>query len=144
MNVVVSDPKTRMAYSRKIDNPAIFIGKKIGEQVELGAIGLEGYSAEITGGSDKQGFPMKKDLAGQNRKIVWVTVNAKQGQQEKAARRGNTVSDEVAQLNLKLVNYGQKPVAELLGSEKKEKEEKISIKEQAVKESLENVGKISS
>ena len=75
MNIVVSDPKTRKAYSKKIDNPVIFIGKKIGEEVELGLAGLEGYTALITGGSDKQGFPMRRDLTGGNRKEIYVVVD---------------------------------------------------------------------
>ncbi|HLC78993.1 MAG TPA: S6e family ribosomal protein [archaeon] len=142
MNIVVSDPKTRKAYSKKIDSPQIFIGKKIGEQVELGLIGLDGYSAQITGGSDKQGFPMRSNLAGMNRKEVYITIDVKKGRREKTARRGNTVSDEIAQLNLKITKEGSKKLEEILGSNKEKKEE-TSIKDQMVKESLENVGKIS-
>lgn len=141
MNIVLSDPKTRKAYSKKIENPAIFAGKKIGEGVELGAIGLEGYAAQITGGSDKEGFPMKKDFMGSARKVVWVMKNEKKGKKIKAAQRGNTVSEEIAQLNLKVTKEGTKPLRELLGGQVKE--ENISIKEQMVKESLDNIGKIS-
>ncbi|MBI4210726.1 MAG: 30S ribosomal protein S6e [Candidatus Diapherotrites archaeon] len=144
MNIVVSDPKTRKAYSKKIDNPAVFIGKRMGEEAELGIIGLEGYTAMITGGSDKQGFPMKADLAGGNRREVYVVTDAKKGHREKISRRGHTVTDEIAQLNLKVVKEGHKKLDELLGSQNAEKkEQKVSIKEQMVKESLDNVGKIS-
>ena len=70
MNIVVSDPKTRKAYSKKIDSAAVFNGKKVGDEVALGIIGLEGYTAKITGGSDTEGFPMKSDLASSARKTV--------------------------------------------------------------------------
>ncbi len=144
MNIVISDPNTRKAYPKKIDNPAFFIGKKIGDEVELGVIGLDGYKARITGGSDKQGFPMKRDLEGTSRIKVFVTVDSKKGIKKKVSRRGNQISEEIAQINLKVVKYGGKSLEELLGGEKTEsKEEKVSIKEQMVKESLENVGKIS-
>ncbi|HLC92577.1 MAG TPA: S6e family ribosomal protein [archaeon] len=141
MNIVVSDPKTRKAYSKKIDNPAIFVGKKIGESVELGLMGLDGYTAKITGGSDKEGFPMKPDMAGSNRKEIYVVVDAKKGIRQKIRRRGNLVTGEISQLNLKITKDGAKPLADVLGGEKKE--EKTSVKDQMVKESLENVGKIS-
>ncbi|MEK6958356.1 MAG: S6e family ribosomal protein [archaeon] len=139
MNIVVSDPKTRKAYSKKIDNPMVFAGKKIGEKVELGIVGLEGYAAEITGGSDKQGFPMRKDLEGTMRKRIYIVKDRKKGVRHKIAKRGNVVSGETAQLNLKVIKEGKKPLQEILGGEKKE--EKMSAKEELVKTSLENVGK---
>ena len=142
MNIVVSDPKTRKAYSKKIDNPAIFIGKKVGESVELGLIGLDGYTAKITGGSDKEGFPMKPDMAGSNRREIYVVVDAKKGVRGKIRRRGNSVTNEIAQLNLKVTRDGAKPLVEILSTGEK-KDEKISLKDKMVKESLENVGKIS-
>ena len=142
MNIVVSDPKTRKAYSKKVDNAAMFNGKKVGEQIELGIVGLDGYVAKITGGSDKQGFPMKSDLAGPGRREVYITTNVKHGERIKVARRGNTITDEIAQLNVKVVKEGQKSLEELLGKQEK-KEEEVSIKDKMVKESLENVGKVS-
>lgn len=140
MNIVVSDPKTKKAYIKKIENQAMFNGKKIGEEVELGLIGLEGYSALITGGSDKQGFPMKPDLEGSNRKKIYLIKNKKKGLRKKVSKRGNQVSEEITQLNLKITKEGSKKLADLLGGEKTE--DKKSFAEKAVKESLENVGKI--
>ncbi|VVC00552.1 30S ribosomal protein S6e [uncultured archaeon] len=141
MNIVVSDPKSRKAYSKKIDSAAAFSGRKIGEEVELGIIGLDGYKARITGGSDNEGFPMKHDLSGTSRKTVWTTFDSKRGERGKVARHGNTVSEEISQLNLVVTKDGSKSLEELLGTGKKT-EEKVSIKEQAIKESLENVGNV--
>ncbi len=144
MNIVVSDPKTRKAYHKKVENPAIFIGKKIGSEVELGVIGLEGCTAKITGGSDKEGFPMMPGLAGGARKSVYIIVDKKKGVKKRVNRRGSLVTGEIAQLNLKVTKEGAKSIEEVLGGEKAEKkEEKLSVKEQMVKESLENIGKIS-
>ncbi len=141
MNIVVSDPKTRKAYPKKIDNPGVFMGKKVGDEVELGIIGLEGYTAQITGGSDTEGFPMKADLAGTARKTVWVTTDMKKGTQTKLSRRGNMVGEDIAQLNVKVIKEGSRKLEELLGGEKK-KVEKVSVKEEMVKKSLENVGNV--
>ena len=59
MNIVISDPKTKKAYSKKIEDPKPFLNKKIGETINLTIIGLDGFEGKITGGSDKEGFPMK-------------------------------------------------------------------------------------
>lgn len=143
MNIVVSDPKTKKAYLKKIDNPAMFIGKKVGEEIELGLIGLEGYKAKITGGSDKQGFPIKPDLEGGARKKVYIITNKKKGIRKKVTKRGNMISEEIAQVNIKIIKEGSKKLEELLGGEKtEEKEGKKSFAEKAVEKSLANVGKI--
>src|SRR3989344_1110072 len=98
MNIVISDPKTRKAYAMKADNAAIFMGKRVGEEVELGLLGLDGYKALITGGSDKQGFPMRNDMRSTTRRDIVITTDAKKGTKMKVTRRGNTVSDEIAQI----------------------------------------------
>jgi len=63
MNIVISDPKTGKAYSKKTEEP-VFLNKKINESVDLGTIGLVGFKGKITGGSDKQGFPMRATIEG--------------------------------------------------------------------------------
>ncbi|MFH1224743.1 MAG: S6e family ribosomal protein [Candidatus Diapherotrites archaeon] len=130
MHIVISDPKTSKGYKKKIDNPAIFMGKKVGEEVSLSAVGLEGYSAKITGGSDKQGFPIKGDLPGTARRKIYITTDVKKGVRMRVNRRGNTVTDEVQQLNLAVTKYGGKKLDELIVKETEEK--KLSAKEEAV------------
>ncbi len=122
MKLVISDPSTRKAYTKTIENASMFFGKKIGSEVELGIIGLEGYTAVITGGSDKQGFPMQKVIEGGARKKVLKLVEPKNGLKKKVTRRGSMVTEEIQQLNLKVVKQGQKPLEELLGGENKEKQ----------------------
>jgi len=67
MNIVISDPETRNAYSKKVEKPA-FVGKKIKDTIKLDEIGLDGYEAIITGGSDKDGMPMNPKQEGVSRK----------------------------------------------------------------------------
>jgi len=43
------------------------IGLKIGDEIEASIVGLNGYKLKITGGSDKNGFPMKRDVEGPRR-----------------------------------------------------------------------------
>ena len=103
-------------------------GKRIGDEFEGSAVGLEGYKLQITGGSDKEGFPMKKSLQGSSRRKVLVKGGIGVRELEKGARkrkslRGNTVSEEIVQLNCKVVKKGSKSIEELLNSEDEEEEE---------------------
>ncbi|MEM0359832.1 MAG: 30S ribosomal protein S6e [Candidatus Diapherotrites archaeon] len=140
MNIVLSDPKSGKAYSKKIESVA-FMGKKLGETVSLETIGLKGYKAIITGGSDKDGFPMKPSVEGQSRKKILMSKGIgikglKKGEKRRKRVRGNTVAKDIHQLNLKITEYGPESLAEIFkktGEEKKEeaKDEKKAKKEPA-------------
>ena len=122
MNIVISDPKTGKAYSKKIEGPELFLNKKVGQQVTLNGIGLDGYEAKITGGSDKQGFPMKADLEGTGRRKVLLVKQKNKGIRRRISFRGKNLD-------------------ELIGvKEKKEEETQESIKEKMIKKSLEMAG----
>ena len=96
-------------------------GKQIGESFDGGLIGLPGYKLEITGGSDKSGFPMRESIEGSERRRVLIEegagVQTSGGVQRRKSVRGNTVSDEIQQLNTKVVEEGDEPVEELLEDE---------------------------
>ncbi len=126
MKIVVSDPKTRKAYQFSTES-SVFLGKRIGDKVALDAVGLSGYEGEIRGGSDKQGFPMKPSLDTTARKKVLMGKGigfrkAEKGQKKRKSVRGNTISEEIEQINIKVIKYGDKPLEEL--APKKEKDEK--------------------
>jgi len=131
MNVVVSDPKTRKAYSVKADDD-VFIGKKIGEEIDLGRIGAAGFAAKITGGSDKNGFPMRGDLPGTARRKILIVKMKKDGIRTRISKRGNTVDRDIHQLNVVLTKEGQGKIDEVLNIEKKE--ETLSEKDKALQE----------
>jgi len=97
-------------------------GKKIGEKFRGEIIGLNGYELEITGGSDKSGFPMRKDIEGQTRKKVVITkglgFNTQiKGQRKRRSIRGNTISAEISQINCKVIKAGKDKIAKILGGE---------------------------
>ena len=146
MNIVVSDPKTRKAYSVKSEK-SLYANKRIGESIELKALGLEGYTGKITGGSDKEGFPMHASIMGTQRKKVLLAQGPgfkpkRKGERKRISVRGNTVSNDTQQLNVVITAYGNKSVEELLGTAPKEEKKEESFKDVAVRESLEHVGKI--
>ena len=59
------------------NNHSQLLGKKIGDVVDGIFVGSgetpSGYKLEITGGSDKTGTPMRRDLEGGNRQSILVT-----------------------------------------------------------------------
>jgi len=137
--IVVSDPKSKKAYQKEVDQTSSgLVGKKIGEQIDGGSLGLSGYKLEITGGSDKDGFPMRKDVEGIGRKKIILASGPgfhpeRKGERKRKSIRGNTISADIAQINTKVVSYGQKGLEEIFGVKEKKKEEKAEHKKEEVK-----------
>jgi small subunit ribosomal protein S6e len=132
------------------NNLSQFLGKKIGDVVDGIFVGegeqtLAGYKLEITGGSDKTGTPMRSDLSGGNRQSILVTastgfkghnlVHKAKGGEKKRFRykpdgmrkrryfRGNTVTQDTRQINLKVVEAANKSLADILGASSEESSE---------------------
>ncbi len=119
--VVISDPKDGNSYQKKVDGQHAnrLIGKQIGGEVDGIFVGLPGYKLQITGGSDIDGFPMKKNIPGTGRKKILGKdgvgfKSQKKGVKKKKSMRGNTVSDQLNQVNMKVVESGPKEIPELL------------------------------
>ena len=125
--ITISDPKTVKSYNKVLDTD-IFKRKKLHEKILGDALGLKEYELEITGGSDTSGFAMRHDIEGTSKKKALLTGGTGVTIPRKGARirktvRGNEISLETAQVNLKIVKHGSKPVEELLGIKKEEKAE---------------------
>lgn len=98
--------------------------KKIGDNIDGTPLGLAGYEFAITGGSDDCGFPMRKDVAGPNRRRILAVkgVGLKQkapGIRVRKTVAGNTIHPKIHQVNLKVLKEG----AEKLEPPKKEAKE---------------------
>jgi small subunit ribosomal protein S6e len=112
-------------FQQELGDNSQLIGKKVGEEFDGGMVGLEGYTLEITGGSDRSGFPMRGSIEGTERKKVLLKEASGINEDEEGVRRrksvrGNTVSAEIEQLNTRVVEEGSKSVEELLGEEEEE------------------------
>lgn len=121
VSIVVNDVKTGKTYVKKGEHEA-FLHKKIGETVDGVDFGLNGYQFQITGGSDKAGFPMRFDVEGSGRKRPLVTSGpgvtiSRKGMKMRKTVAGNTIGDSVAQVNLKTTSYGKETLAKLFGKE---------------------------
>ena len=81
------------------------MGLIVGAETNAAIVGLAG-KLKITGGSDKSGVPMRGDLHGMARKRVLLSKGVELQDTEKGLRkrkliRGNTISDEIFQVNCK-------------------------------------------
>ncbi len=123
--VVVGDPESGTSYQLETEDQDAnrFLGRSIGEEVEGGAVGLDGYTLEITGGSDEAGRPLSDSVAGASLQEVLMTGRqtgykpTRDGERRRITVRGREVSDAVAQVNAAIVERGETDVEELLGLE---------------------------
>ena len=120
--VVVSDPRDGKSYQLTVtgQHANVLVRKKIGDEVDGMFLGLPGYKVKITGGSDKDGFPMRPEIrtAGRKKLLVAESVGYQPkdypGKREKVSLRGGEISPEITQINTKVVTPGPKPIAELV------------------------------
>ncbi len=117
-----------------------FLGKRIGDTVDGMFVGegdkaLSGYKLEITGGVDSTGRPMRSDLEGSGVKSVLITAgvgfkgkkyvkkNSKEyrykydGLRRRRNLRGNVISHDTRQINLKVVEFGKRSLAGIIDGE---------------------------
>jgi len=126
MKITVGDTDGQ-THQIEIEDSSQLTGKKVGEEFDGGIAGLSGYTLKITGGSDKQGFPMRRSIEGTVRKQIMLEDGAgiqedENGVRQRKSIRGNTVSDEIEQLNTQVVEEGSKSIEDLLSEDEGEEE----------------------
>ncbi|MFB6075398.1 MAG: 30S ribosomal protein S6e [Haloarculaceae archaeon] len=122
--VAVSDPESGHTYQVTVDGQDAnrFAGRELGEEVDGGAVGLEGYTLELTGGSDDAGRPMRPDVRGAELTSILTDggvgyAPTRDGERKRITVRGREVSDATSQINARIVARGSEDVADLLGEE---------------------------
>jgi len=128
MKVVISQGK--QSYQVELKNPELLFGKRIGDSFKgtiFGIPGLEDYEFLITGGSTKDGFPMKKGLHGTVKKrlllskgVGYKPKGSKKKVRKKKMVRGEVIADDIAQVNTKVIKEGAKKLEEIFGEKKEE------------------------
>jgi small subunit ribosomal protein S6e len=125
--VVVSDPEDGTTHQFDVDGQDAnrFLGRDLGDEVDGGAVGLDGFTLELTGGSDKAGRPMRKDVAGPNLKSLLLEGGvgynpSRDGERKRISVRGRQISEEVVQINAKVTDGGS--VTEALGGDDEDEE----------------------
>ncbi|MDX1441174.1 MAG: S6e family ribosomal protein [Nitrosopumilaceae archaeon] len=104
--LTVSDIKGKSVTKELKDSDANpLLGLELGKETDAAIVGLKG-KLKITGGSDKSGVPMRDDIHGAARKRILLSKgvglqDAEYGQRVRKLMRGNTISEEIYQVNCK-------------------------------------------
>jgi small subunit ribosomal protein S6e len=130
--ICINEPKARKSWQVEKEVPSL-IGQKIGDKFDGSVLGLNGFTLQITGGSDKEGFPMRYDLTGTARKKALMAKGpgfrpTTEGIKRRKYVRGNMISTDTMQVNCKIVE-GEGNIATILGIQPKEKKEEAKPEE---------------
>jgi small subunit ribosomal protein S6e len=108
--IIVSDPQTGTSKVVELEEGRAmpFIGRRLGEIIDGAVVDLPGQKVQIMGGSDKDGVPMRGNVHGGVRRQVVLSGGAgfspkKHGERKRKTVRGSTLTDEIAQINMKIV-----------------------------------------
>jgi small subunit ribosomal protein S6e len=127
--IIISDPETGTSKVVELEETRAvpLIGRKIGEVIDGSVVDLPGHKAQIIGGSDKDGFPMRRNVHGGVRRRVILSGGVgfnpqDDGERRRKTVRGNVITDEIVQINMKIVEKPKQPKEGKKTKEKKEKE----------------------
>jgi small subunit ribosomal protein S6e len=130
--LIVSDPKNRISKATTLEGAKAqaLVGKSIGEEVDGKLLGIGSLKVRITGGTDKDGIPMRFDIQGSAKKKAVLSGGVgykpqNKGQRVRRLLRGRTVSEDTLQINSVITS------GELEKVEKTEKTEKQDVAEEA-------------
>ncbi|KAK1925558.1 putative 40s ribosomal protein s6-b [Papiliotrema laurentii] len=99
----------------------VFMEKRMGQEVPADSLGDEwtGYVLRITGGNDKQGFPMKQGVLAQHRVRLLLADGhscyraRRDGERKRKSVRGCIVGNDIQVLSVIIVKQGEKDLAGL-------------------------------
>ena len=115
--LIIADPEAGTNEKRELEDARMssLVGLRIGETIDGIVADLAGYRIQLTGGTDKDGIPMRPDVHGgvKARIVLSGGVGFKpknKGERKRVVVRGNTVTAETTFLNFKIVEKpkGQK------------------------------------
>lgn len=121
---LVLGAKDGKSYQKEVKSPEadVIHQKRIGEIISGDEIGFPGYEFQITGGSDKCGFPMRKGIQEHRKKVMigkGVGFSGKDrnkkkqfGLQKRRTVCGEAVRGIIRQVNLKVLKEGPNPLGE--------------------------------
>lgn len=131
--LTISDIKGKSLTKELKDSDANpLLGLQLGNATDASIVGLSG-KLKLTGGSDKSGVPMRNDIHGSARKYILLTKgvglqDAETGQRVRKLMRGNTISEEIYQVNCKF--DGELPVVAPAAQDAETSKEKTKDKKE--------------
>ena len=115
--VIVSEPEGKSkAIELEGARATPLIGRKLGETIDGSVVGMAGKQLLISGGSDKDGFPMRKDVHGGVRVQIVVSKGVgfhpkREGERQRKTIRGNVITEDIVQVNVKALEKAEKEKA---------------------------------
>jgi len=126
--IIVSDPETGKSRAVEVEGARAvpLVGRRLGEVIDGAAVGMSGYKLRITGGSDKDGFPMRPNIHGGVRVSVLLSEgvgfhSSKAGQRQRKTLRGNVITEEIVQINMRVSEKPKKKEKKKKGKKREEK-----------------------
>ena len=121
MKLNISYPQTGKVKTVEIDDEkrlVPFYDRRIGAEVSADTLGPEwkGYKVKITGGNDKQGFPMLQGILCNHRVRILMKKGMKcfrerrKGTAKRKSVRGCIVGSDISALNLIVVSRGENEI----------------------------------
>ncbi|HLE35452.1 MAG TPA: 30S ribosomal protein S6e [Nitrososphaerales archaeon] len=108
--LVVANPKDgkTTAYELKDKQAQPLLGLKLGDVFDATVLGVQG-KIKFTGGSDKSGVPMRRDVHGAVKKYVLLSKGVglqtiEFGQRRRKLVRGNIITEDTYQVNAVLTS----------------------------------------
>ena len=108
LNIAHPEENKSMSTSLDTEQSEALHGKMLNETFSGDLVGFDGYTFRIRGGSDRAGFPMRRDVPGIGRHKVLI----KSGTGIRRTVAGNTVYEETAQLNVVVEEAGSESLFE--------------------------------
>lgn len=113
--LVISDVGTGKSQTLEIDDVKgqVMIGRRIGDTVDGSVVDMKGRKLLITGGSDKDGFPMRRNIHGGIRIGVILSDGPgfhpkNRGERKRKKVRGDTITEDISQINMKVLRTPKK------------------------------------
>jgi len=113
--VIVSDPTQSKSKVVELEGSRAvpLIGKRLGESIDGSVTGMPGLKLQITGGSDKDGFPMRPSVHGGVRVSVILSKGVgfhpkREGERQRKTLRGDVITEEIVQVNMKVLEKPKK------------------------------------
>ncbi len=124
--IIISDPETGKSQFVEVEEAQAvpLMGRKLGEVIDGTTVKMSGYKLLITGGSDKDGFPMRPNIHGGVRVGAILSEgvgfhSSQKGERKRKTLRGNVITDAIVQINMKII---EKPKKTKKAEKPKEKE----------------------
>ena len=135
MKIVIGEKGKSYSVEVPKEKEPVLYGTKLGDTLDGNLIGAAGYTFLVRGGSDRDGFAMKADVATTAKRRVLLSGPpgyrpTRKGEIVRRYVRGNTVSDAISQVNVVVSEAGPTPLEQLFpaGEKTEKKEEKTEGK----------------